>query len=563
MPLSESEELELLELEKAKAMSSQKPVSEAPPSVLDSLGRGAAQGLSLGFRDELAGALKSPMGAAKKAGSFLGYKPLNGDEDLAAYLAERNASRALDEKAKKANPKSFLAGEIGGGVATAIVPGMGFTKGATAMNAVKAGLTGGSIGAGNSRADELGDLAIDTGIGMGLGVGGSLAAEKVISPAISKVADKSKIGFQRLSNALKGKAENLAENATGATRVQAEKFAPNAGRELLDKKIVRFGDAPKNIASRADNLMLSSEKAMDSTLSKLDEMGVKASPNEILAQFDDRIAALASDPSKAAQARALEAIKNDVATSLKNADPKLSTIEQWKRGFKKVNWMDPDAAMAKKEAYRTLMKTVEDNAVNADKSLADKFISAKKDYGLMAPIQEAAEKRASQLNQHPILGLNDIATAGASSAVGGPLAALPGIAARRIAAPRISSSAAVTLDKLGSLTGSIAKNPIGPAATSAINKIVPMQAAKHVPESLYQKVAGGSSAPEVTTRDRGPQSQQIDRARTLQKIAGTPYEVPLKAAAERGENSFAATYFLMSQQDPEFRQKMESEKDDR
>jgi len=63
--------------------------------------------------------------------------------------------------------------------------------------------------------------------------------------------------------------------------------------------------------------------------------------------------------------------------------------------------------------------------------------------------------------------------------------------------------------------------------------------------------------------NRGPQSQQIDRQRTLQKIAGTPYEAPLRAAAERGENSFAATYYLMSQQDPEFRMKMEDKKDER
>lgn len=562
MALSESEELELLELEKAKALSSSK--AEIAPSELESFGRGAAQGATLGFRDELAGAIKSPSGAAKKAAAYFGYDA-GSDKDIEEYLKERDASRLLDESAQKSNPKSFLGGNLTGSLATLAVPGLGATKGATALNALKAGGLGATMATGSSKAEDTEGLAKDAALGAGIGAGGSIVAEKVISPALSYGADKAKTGFQKLSDALKDKAENLAENATGATRVQAEKFAPNAGRELLDKKLVRFLDAPKNIADRTDQLMTKSEGVMDDVLSSLDAKGVKVSPDKVLGEFDSRIARLSSDPSTAPQARALETIKEDVANALGNDDKALSVLEKWKRGYKKVNWQDPDAALARKEAYRSLMKSVEGGATEADPNLADKFIAAKKDYGLAAPIQEAAEKRAAQLNQHPILGLNDIATAGASSAVGGPIAALPGIAARRALAPRISSSAAVTMDKLGSLAGMVAKNspPISPAAASAVNRAVPLQAARQFPQEIFKQVAGGKSAPEISSKDRGPQSQQIDRARTLQRIVGTPYEAPLKAAAERGESSFAATYYLMSQQDPEFRMKMEDKTNER
>jgi hypothetical protein len=49
-------------------------------------------------------------------------------------------------------------------------------------------------------------------------------------------------GAEKVPGNLQDSAENLAENATGATRVQAEKFRPGSGRELLDIKIVSFGD---------------------------------------------------------------------------------------------------------------------------------------------------------------------------------------------------------------------------------------------------------------------------------------------------------------------------------
>ena len=58
----------------------------------------------------------------------------------------------------------------------------------------------------------------------------------------------------------------------------------------------------------------------------------------------------------------------------------------------------------------------------------------------MAPIFDAAEGRASQLNQSPVGGLLDVATIGAA----GPMEAV----ARRVIAPRIASTAAVGTDLL-------------------------------------------------------------------------------------------------------------------
>lgn len=48
----------------------------------------------------------------------------------------------------------------------------------------------------------------------------------------------------------------------------------------------------------------------------------------------------------------------------------------------------------------------------------------------------------------------------------------------------------------------------------------------------------------------------------LPKVHGSKYEEPLRQAAQRGDNSFGATYYLLSQSDPEFRAMMEREEQD-
>src|SRR6185312_3328327 len=52
-------------------------------------------------------------------------------------------------------------------------------------------------------------------------------------------------------DALKGFAEKKAIASTGATGAQAAKFAPNAGRELLDQGIVGFGNSQAQVANKA------------------------------------------------------------------------------------------------------------------------------------------------------------------------------------------------------------------------------------------------------------------------------------------------------------------------
>jgi len=101
------------------------------PSELESALRGAAQSATLGFADEIAGG----------AGALFDRRPNESLKD--AYIRHRDESRAKFKKAQELNPKSYMAGEIGGNLATMAIPGLGAAKGASlAKNALHAAKLG-------------------------------------------------------------------------------------------------------------------------------------------------------------------------------------------------------------------------------------------------------------------------------------------------------------------------------------------------------------------------------------------------------------------------------------
>ena len=144
-------------------------------SMPESFVRGAAQGASLGYADEFTSALGA--GIEKLKGS---------DKDLAdLYRQERDESRAAYKAAEEANPKTYLGGNIVGGIAPVVATGgLGATvKGAAALGA--------AAGLGSSSEDltdeskpldeRLTSAGVDTALGATLG--GGIASIPVIGKA--------------------------------------------------------------------------------------------------------------------------------------------------------------------------------------------------------------------------------------------------------------------------------------------------------------------------------------------------------------------------------------------
>lgn len=269
-------------------------------------------------------------------------------------------------------------------------------------------------------------------------------------------------GLSKLAPKLTQLAEKSAVNATGATGKQASEFADNAGRELLDRGIVKFGDSQAKITERAGKAVEGANSQIDAALKKLDAKGVKVDANAVYSKVRDKINTLKSDPSKADIAKILESeIDNLInATDAKDsAKFSLSEAEKIKRGYnrKAGNWADPEKSQTGKEMYQTYRKAVEDAATKADPETAQLFQEGKKSYSLLAPVQEAAERRAATTSQSPAGGLLDVSAIGAGALGGGPAGAVAAPIARRLIAPRLSSSVAVGADKAAQAATSAAE----------------------------------------------------------------------------------------------------------
>lgn len=127
---------------------------KAPTSALESGLRGAAQGVSMGFADELAGAL----GGAKDY--------ITGDEAniTDAYRKNRDVSRQAYEQAASDNPKMYGAGDIVGSIGTLAIPGMNAFNGVKGLAAL-----GAASGLGRSDANTPQGLVKDSVVGATIG----------------------------------------------------------------------------------------------------------------------------------------------------------------------------------------------------------------------------------------------------------------------------------------------------------------------------------------------------------------------------------------------------------
>jgi len=240
------------------------------PSKLESALRGIGQGASFSAMDELVGAGEA------------GVKALTGQDDyrnlLENYKKYRDESRAANKAAEVANPASYMAGDIGGGVATGLLTGGAGAVGSIgkvgAMQAAKelakvGAMQGAATGLGASEADLLGGdiagAAKDTGIGAGVGGIAGVAlpmaakgAGKALGAAKDLVADKMptflKKGAQSFNLAKKGistvgdKAkEQLGEDSTSLANKLIADF-----REQYSKGSDKVGSALKSRESDID-----------------------------------------------------------------------------------------------------------------------------------------------------------------------------------------------------------------------------------------------------------------------------------------------------------------------
>lgn len=435
---------------KFKSESQDEPPSRKAEAALEGFGEGA----TLGYLNNLQALAEKPITAIGNAITGL-------DVQADDYVTARDKANRRQQQLQEENPGSFGAGQVAGTIASSI-PVARAAQGATALaragQAARAGAVYGGLQNTEETEGKLGGLDLpqrieNSAMGALTGAGASLGTDALMkgAGAAARAVGNTR---QAVGRYFKKGGESLAENATGATRTQAEKFGKGSGRYLLDNKIVGFGDDVENIAEKAGAAIKRSEDSIDSSLKGLDSQGVQVSQNKVIQELETKIADLSKDPSQSDVVKKLRSIVDDIIDT-GQSDVSASTAEQTKRGFNRMakNWQDPDKGQAGKIAYRAYRDAVEETAQAADPAIAKTFQAAKKDFGTLAPIVDAAEKRARTLNQSPLGGLLDTAAVigGATQAddpLAGGAAGLGAAILRRKVSPRLASSLAVTFDRI-------------------------------------------------------------------------------------------------------------------
>jgi hypothetical protein len=533
------------------AADSYKPASKSVKSLVDDikstdrvLGRSVGQGVTLGFRDEAVGAMEAPLDAIQDYANYYfgnGGKP---EGLIASYKQARDEQRRLDTEAQLERPELY---DVGTMLGASVLPG----------SSIKSLVAQGTAqGLGSSEYD-LTEPSIDNALGAAkdTAVGGGVGA------AIGVAGKGFSGGFERGGKALKREAEKLAENATGATRVGAEKFSEGTGRKLLDRGIVGFGDTPVDIARKAAEQKQAASKAIGEALKELDAQGGQVTINDVVVKLSTKAQELSQIPGNEPIVKQLI---TEAENLMNNYPPTLpiSQAEAAKRAYQgRTNYNSPVADQkATKHAAQAFREAGEDAATQVNPELSKQFKEAKDTYGMLTPVEDAAAKRASQLNQSPFGGLLDVAALGGGGAAfgglqGGVAGAVTGTAtaaARRFASPRIGSSLAVAADKAGDFLKAAPQVNVDLGKYVGEDMARNLQSVNNAAQRGVVSLAARKGAEENSPTGRAGDAL-ADTLNTNPQLFGRWAPALQKAVERGGSRSLAATSYALAARDPEFK----------
>ncbi len=338
--------------------------------------RGAIDSLTMGFGDEVGGAMEA-------LGSLVGIRGIGSpnlkdirletdteDEQSfkEVYEAMRDRRRSLDKSAEEQNPKSYMGGQFAGGVASvpmggallkgasaipSIAKGAGaagkfLTSGGKVAQAVKiGGVQGAGYGAGASEAEDIGGVIFDAEKGALLGAGGGAV--------LTKGGDIAAKGVQALGRLI-GKV-NPYKTSVEVLSNFAFDLPPKYTEELLRNPKVKNARTMDELS----DIVVSTTKRIRKDLAQEDTIAWNM---------------LSDTPvvSKAALADSVEAYKNSLnltdlpgdRAAARKIDSLISTVEKWESDLsekdlkflvqridKDTDWNAKDLAMAN-EAMQSL-----------------------------------------------------------------------------------------------------------------------------------------------------------------------------------------------------------------
>lgn len=442
---------------------------DSGPSSFESGLRGAAQGASLGFADEIAGGLES----------------LVSDK---SYKQARDESRQAYRAAEDANPITYNSGQVGAGVATAFIPGLNLAKGATlAARAGQAAAMGAAAGLGSSDEEDLSGMALDTAKGAALGGALQGAGEKIVAPAVKYGAGKlGKVGGSlsaKVSDFLKNRAERSAAKAMGAERGTIKKLGVDKvqqiGRQALDEGVVTPLASTDDLISRNESLKSRVMGKRQSIYDKIDaENASTFNPQDVATQIRNEAGEFnqasplnrgklkkLDDSMEAILLRGPDDISMNEAQQLVR---ELGDAAKWSGIGKRT----PEEELAQK-IYMMARERLNQSAADAAETMGGKSLrgvleGTNQKYATAKNADELLKNKFAREQGNKLFGLTDtIAGAGGLGAVGGPgtigiLAAKKGLERygaqlTAVGADKLSKMVASSPEKFGKFAGALAK----------------------------------------------------------------------------------------------------------
>lgn len=539
---------------KATAPANPKPETSA----LDAAVRGGAQGI-LPFMDEIT----AGVGAAKDA--------LTSPVDYGtAYKAWKNVIRKADQKAKDEHPWTYGASQLAGGVGTAFLPGLGALNAGKDAGIIaaagKGALAGGLYGAGDSTADAttyegfkdmLGDAAHGAKWGAAMGAGTKIAGK--VAGAVADKLRPAKFGSVMLNvpeeslqayidnpaavNAAKSRPEIVQQFLGGVDNLQNEVTGGSAAsRKILEEE-------GKSIpGSRIADLLQGKSKAITDRLAGINDDPEKLAAAKWLSQMADEYAPKAAE---AAETGLLDASGRPITKAAEAADRQIPTnrVKDFLQAIDRQTEFEtaPGRFSRIDDATKADARRGIDQLLKGESpAYAEQMQSVAKDADLL--------RRSSELAKTP-QGFENLFKRVQKDRAFFPAEVL-GEMDQRMGTSTLQdlkmSMAKEAMDK-GYTNGSRAvnlykemggKNPIARAAMGVVGATVDKYGAP-----IARKMV-----------DKSAQIQSmLQSSEGIQRLG--PYAQMLGEAAKKGNQSLAATHFVLSQSDPRYYDLINSDTD--
>ena len=350
----------------------------------ESAGYGAAQGATFGFAPAIVGGAKAAYGS------------LSGDEAnfMDAYRKNRDEFRQKLEEAQKQNPGSYFGGQVAGSIPTMFVPGLNVAKaGSFAGSLGRAGLAGGLIGLGESRADltkgDVKEAAKDVAKGATIGAvtQGALSGGKAVLQNTAAAPKK------------------ILSTMMGLPEEGVDRYIANPQKVMNAPDLKTVTTNVMSTVNDLKNDIIGGSQASREILSK---EGQKFSGREIADQFQKKIDSIISrsegviEPEDEALIKYLSSLRDQYATvpavsanRLKDSLQKIDRVTEWETApgqFVKID----DAA--KKEVRRGLDDLLKTSSVDYKNQMSQ----VSKDAGLLEDVSQkfsTPEKTSNLLNK--------------------------------------------------------------------------------------------------------------------------------------------------------------------